>query len=248
MEDIESPSLDSGSWLSTWWEKTREQSEKQRESYKKAQTQIQKSQKDEKKAKGDNDNLFVILERFIQNPYYEELIPLVTELLRLSVPSRYILTLIALFYPEATIYLLTAIGKHDDIKILLSMHREEDLVDFDESSLHPSIRTWMSTWVQAGQLFIVQDTMSTILKKKLLDLFQSNIALSDALSEGIYFFFTSRNLRVSKKTTQSYAVHITHEYIVALKKSIQWWEQDLLEDVSLDNHALFWLSNPGGQV
>jgi hypothetical protein len=49
----------------------REKSEKQKESYKKAQTQIQKSKKDEKKAKGDNEELFHILTRFISNPYYE---------------------------------------------------------------------------------------------------------------------------------------------------------------------------------
>ena len=119
MEDFESPSLESSDGLTPGTEKTREQSEKQRESYKKAQAQIQKSQKDEKKAKGDNDQLFAILERFIQNPYYEELIPLVTTLLQRAVPSRYILTLIALFYPEATIHLLTAIGKHEDIELLL---------------------------------------------------------------------------------------------------------------------------------
>jgi hypothetical protein len=56
---------------------SKEVSEKQKESYKKAQAQIQKSQKDEKKAKSDNDDLFAILLRFIQNPYYEELIPMI---------------------------------------------------------------------------------------------------------------------------------------------------------------------------
>ena len=113
-------------------EKSPEKSEKQRESYKKAQAQIQKSQKDEKKAKGDNTDLFHILERFIQNPYYEELIPLITTLLGKSVPSRYIVSLISLFYPEATIHLLRTIGRHDDINLLLSLHHEAVRIDFDE--------------------------------------------------------------------------------------------------------------------
>ena len=58
-----------------------EKSEKQRESSRKAQSQLQKTKKDEQKAKGDNDALFQILIHFIKNPYYEDLVPLVTSLL-----------------------------------------------------------------------------------------------------------------------------------------------------------------------
>jgi hypothetical protein len=85
---------------------SKEVSEKQKESYKKAQVQIQKSQKDERKAKSDNDDLFAILLRFIQNPYYEELIPMIIELLQISTPSRLILIYIAILYPEAALYIL----------------------------------------------------------------------------------------------------------------------------------------------
>lgn len=241
MEDFESPSIDSGSELSTWWEKSPEKSEKQKESYKKAQAQIQRSQKDEKKAKWDNEHLFHILERFIQNPYYEELIPLVTELLHKTVPARYSLSMIALFYPEATIHLLTTIGKPKDIDLLLSIHRETEMTQFDESSLHPTIRTWMSSWVQSSQQYLVQDDMSIILRQKLLVLLESDSFLRDALSDGICFFLQSRNIHTPKRIANSYADHINWEYTIAIQKSLMWDNEWLLVDISVDDHTLFWL-------
>jgi len=109
LDDIDiSEWTEQGGWTA---EKAREQSEKQRESYKKAQAQIQKTQKDEKKAKGDSNALFDILARFIQNPYYTELLPSVTELLALGIPARFVLILTAFLYPESSLYMLTALGK-----------------------------------------------------------------------------------------------------------------------------------------
>lgn len=244
MEDLESPSLDSGSGLSTWWEKAREQSEKQRESYKKAQAQIQRSQKDEKKAKWDNEQLFHILERFIQNPYYEELIPIITELLGKSVPSRYILSMIALFYPEATIHLLTTIGKPKDIDLLLSIHREAEMSQFDESSLHPTIRTWMSVWVQSSQIYMTQAEMSVVLQNKLLWLLSHDKSILDALAQGLLFFFRSRNLHAEKRTMLLYAEHIIREYITSLEKALNNSEdKELIETSVIEDHIFFGLSD-----
>ncbi len=242
MEDFESPSLESGSALSSSWEKTREQSEKQRESYKKAQAQIQRSQKDEKKAQGDNEQLFKILQRFIQNPYYEELIPLVTELLSKSIPSRYILSLIALFYPEATIHILTVIGKHDKIDMLLSLHREQEMVDFDESKLHPTIRNWMSFYIQSVQIYITHHDMSRIMQKKLHTILSEDATIINALSDWLHFFFTTRNLRVEKRMMMRYAQHITWEYVIALWQSLALWDQELFEPTSIDDRLLFGLT------
>ena len=244
MEELDSPSLDSGSGLSGGPEKTREQSEKQKESYKKAQAQIQRSQKDEKKAKWDNEQLFHILERFIQNPYYEELIPLVTDLLARSVPSRYILSMIALFYPEATIHMLTVIGKHEDIQLLLSIHREDTMKDFDESSLHPSIRTWMSVWVQSSQAYITHPEMSIILQDKLLHLLSDDTSLVSSLADWLLFFFRSRNLHAQKRTMVRYAEHIVNEYVVSLEKSLSLSdEKDLFDRKTIEDHVFFGLSD-----
>jgi hypothetical protein len=102
-DDIESSGLTGSA------EAPSEKSEKQREASKKAQSQLQKTQKDEKKAKGDNDILFQILSHFIKNPYYEELVPSVTKLLEIGFPSRYILGLVALVYPDAALHLFSVI-------------------------------------------------------------------------------------------------------------------------------------------
>lgn len=67
--------LESGGGISGSAEVAREASEKQKESSKKAQAQLQKTQKDEKKAHQDNALLFQVLSRFLQNPYYESLVP-----------------------------------------------------------------------------------------------------------------------------------------------------------------------------
>ncbi len=220
MEEFDSTPLES--WSSLGWstEKSREQSEKQRESYKKAQAQIQKSQKDEKKAQWDNEDLFRILERFIQNPYYDELVPSITELLQISVPSRFILSMIALFYPEASLHILKHIGREKDIDILLSLHRDEAMVDFSENTLHPTIRNWVSTWIHAGQAYLTDESMSVVMQKKLLHVMDTEKIISDTLSRGLTFFFTTRNLRVHPSTMESYARHILREYKAALTDSL----------------------------
>lgn len=243
MEEFESPTLDSWMWLSSGSDKAPEKSEKQKESYKKAQAQIQKSQKDEKKAKGDNDSLFIILSRFIQNPYYEEIVPLITNLLAKTVPSRYIISIIALFYPEATIHVLNSIWRHDDINILLSLKHEAVAKDFNESNLDPTIRKWMSTWIYVSQLYITHADISVIMQNKLLKSLRDDEDLVSALSRGLEFFFASRNLNTDQKTMLRYARHITGEYVRALELAHANIDRSLLEDIpNIEDHMFFWLS------
>lgn len=66
----------------------------------------------------------------------------------MSTPSRYIIALTALVYPESALYVLTKLGKKGTIDALLSLHHYEQKEQFNEQTLHPSIRNWMSTWVQ----------------------------------------------------------------------------------------------------
>lgn len=92
--------------------------------------------------------------------------------------------MIALFYPEAAIHLLTAIGKQKDIEVLLSIHRSPEMCDFDEASLHPTIRNWMSLYVQSTQTYITQSDMSLILQDKLIGLLSdTGSSVRDALAE-----------------------------------------------------------------
>jgi hypothetical protein len=241
MDDLEFSSVSESSGLSTWGEKTKEQGEKQRDAYKKAQAQLQKSQKDEKKAKWDNEDLFAILLRFIQNPYYETLIPLITDLLQASTPSRFIIGLTALVYPESALHILTKAQKKDTINLLLSLHRYETPENFNEHSLHPSIRAWMSAWVQFSADYLVGESASQVLHHKLRNMMhgEQKEKLHASLSGFIYFFFTSRNLQIHKNTTDSYADFIMSEYLKLLEKTLQTTDPDLLDTTTMDASKLF---------
>lgn len=183
------------------------------------------------------------MERFIQNPYYEDLVPLVTELLQKSAPARYIITTIALFYPEATVHLLSAIGRPQDINLLLSIHRYAEPKEFIERELDPSIRIWMSSWVQSGRIYLTQSEMSLIQQKKLVGLLESDVFFTDALAQGLTFFFTSRQLIVQSQLMQQYAHHIALEYREALTRVIEGGDKDLLENATIDKYSLFGLTD-----
>lgn len=180
-------------------EAVREVSEKQRESYKKAQVQLQRAQKDEKKAKQDNDELFQILSRFIKNPYYEELVPHMTELLHISTPSRAIIALIALVYPDAALSLSESVGKRESIHLLQNIHIYRDVWEFRETDLDPSIREWMSFWIHALDAYIGDQRASVLMQKKLSHLLeeQSNI-FEASIGKIVGFFFKSRNIHISE--------------------------------------------------
>ncbi len=243
--EFDASSIDS-SWISSASEAAKEESEKQWASYKKAQAQLQKSKKDEKKAKWDNDALFNILSRFIQNPYYEEFIPTITWLLSLSVPSRFVISFTSLIYPESALYILTYFDRKEDINFLLNLHRYEHLIDMDESTLHPSIRTWMSTWSQMTQQFLFDKEWSVIMFQKLLSLMQGKDKdiFIQALKQSIWFFFLSRNINIEEKVTEWYAQFILKEYIKNIKNLLTGSDNDLLlwSDLPLDASSLFGLS------
>lgn len=243
--EFESSDIES-SWLGSSAEAAKESSEKQRESYKKAQAQLQKSRKDEKKAKWDNEALFQILLRFIQNPYYEEFVPEITDLLAHSVPARYILNFTALIYPESALYILTSLWRKSDIESLLSLHRYEKTVDFNESTIHPSIRNWMSIWSQITQQFLLDQEGSVVMSQKLLHLLEWNERwlLLSSLSHSIAFFFLSRNIRLESITAKSYAEFILKEYVDTLKKSLSSADSDLkkIDWEDMDTMNLFGFS------
>lgn len=227
----------------TWApEAIREQSEKQKESYKKAQAQLQKTQRDESKAQKDNSVLFAILLRFIQNPYYSDLVPSVTELLSINIPSRYILSLTALVYPESALHILTAIGKKDSIQTLLSIHRHEEHVDFDEATIDPTIREWVSLWVSSIHAFILHEESSVVatslLRKRLQETHDTMIRI---FSEFLLFFFQSRNVDMSKKMAKSYAEFLSKELNDMLDTALKTSDVDLANLVDGSTGDFFWL-------
>ncbi len=241
MDDFESSSLTESS---SWTEAVKEKSEKQREAYKKAQSQLQKSQKDEKKAKVDSDDLFAILSRFIQNPYYETLIPMITELLQSGVPPRFIIGLTALVYPESALYVLTKIGKKEGIEHLLSIYRYPEQTRFDEHNLHPSIRNWMSYWVQFSGTYLTKPDASEILWQKLSEILVKNDVrwvVEEGIHQFLQFFFISRNINIPSKITESYAQFIVREHKKTLEQFLQNSDPDLTGSHEMNQIHLFGL-------
>ncbi len=243
MEDFDIPSNWESSEVSGSPEAVREKSEKQKESYKKAQAQIQKSQKDEKKAKWDNDELFDILTRFIQNPFYESLIPTLTELLIIALPSRPIIGILALIYPDAAHYVLQVIHQSERIHILKALHRYHEPWIFHEKNLHESIRQWINIWIDSFDKYIIDLWGSLIMQKKFLSMIEEKEELIIAsITEFVWFFFQSRNIIISKSTTESYTRFILKNFRKTLEKSLENNpDREILQDEKTDDSALFWL-------
>ncbi len=243
MEELDLTSWsESSEWVVSSPEAIREKSEKQKESYKKAQAQIQKAQKDEKKAKNDNDELFQILTRFIQNPYYETLIPRITDLLSHSLPSRPIIGMLALVYPDASHYILHHIGQWEKIHILKTLHRYPEPWSFHESSLDGSIREWITLWIDAFDKYIITSESSLLMQKRFISMIdKSESIILSSIADFFTFFFQTRNIIISAPTTDSYARFILKNIRNTLYISLQNHpDKDITIDDSVNDSDLFW--------
>ncbi len=238
---LEELTLDSGELASNASEAPSEKSEKQKESSKKAQAQLQKTQKDEKKAKQDNDDLFILLSRFIQNPLYESLIPDVVLLLQNGYPSRFILTLMALVYPESAYMIFHKVEKNIDTTIYASLHHYKEQIVFSNDTLHPSLREWVTLWMSSSQLFLLQDESSVILQQKTLNLFETPLShiSHTAVSHFFSFFLASRNIIIEKKQADTYSDFILSEYQNTIKKFLQNADIDLKKAMTIEETDLF---------
>jgi hypothetical protein len=244
MEELDITSAsESSEWGAPSPEIIREKSEKQKESYKKAQAQIQRAQKDERKVKWDNTELFQILIRFIQDPYYESLTPIVTELLTISLPARPIITLLALVYPDATHHVFHATGESERIHLLKTLHHYDEPWWFHESTLHESIRRWMTVWIENLDRYIVLEGTSVVMQKKFSSLIdEKESVILKGITEFVLFFFQSRNIVISRSTTVSYAQFIIANIRKTLQKSIERHpDADMIWGTPMSDMDLFWL-------
>lgn len=242
MEDFDSTSGVDQTETSGAPEVVREKQEKQKESYKKAQAQIQKSQKDEKKAKWDNDELFQILTRFIQNPYYETLVPNITELLIIALPSRPIIAILSLIYPDAAHHILYAIGEWERIHLLKWLHRYDTSWVFNEKELDESIRKWMTLWIDSLDRFIVADGSSIMMQKKFIYMIENQeTIILKWITDFVFFFFESRNIIISLSTTESYSRFILKNIHTTLQKSLlSHPDRDITNEENVSDSSLFW--------
>ncbi|PID84394.1 hypothetical protein CSB09_01115 [Candidatus Gracilibacteria bacterium] len=219
--------------LSSGVEQSKETQEKQKAQSQKAQSQLQKVQKDEKKAQGDDRELFEILKKFINNPYYSSLIPDITFLLSHSIPSRAILAMIALFYPEASYYISQTISKEKDFEMMKNLHKYETLTDFNESTLDASLRSWITIWVTFMETFLTHSTTSTIMMAKFAKQIQQTYPneINDVFTHFLIFFFQTRNIKIQKNNAVSYSQYIQKNLIKVL---IQFLENENAEDILRD--------------
>lgn len=238
--------------ITSWWEHSesiyvpeavREKSEKQKEVYKKAQVQIQRAQKDEKKAKWDNDELFHILTRFIQNPYYESLVPQVTELLTIALPSRPIIGMLSLIYPEAAHYVFHSIGLPERIDMMRILYRYDEPWSFHESQLHESLRSWISIWIDSYDKYLVAEDASLIMQKKFFMMIQnSERVILSWITEFVFFFFQSRNIVISRSTTEAYSLFILNNISKTLENSVSIHpDKEITQEEQVANTTLFGL-------
>lgn len=181
---------------------------------KKASQYIQKAQKDEKKAKVDNDDLFLILSRFFQNPLFDDLYPSIITLLELAFPSRVILWLITFIYPEAALYLADKLKNEHMIDVLRGLTRNTLPTPFDENSLDPSIRKWMNLWITSWYDFVLHYDASAVMNHKfytLLDQEKTRHQLINTVVVVIVFFFQTRNIEISNSIARGYATFIVSQ-------------------------------------
>ncbi len=234
-------SLESGEIWGTSSEAPSEKSEKQKESSRRAQSQLQKTQKDEKKAKQDNDDLFLILARFIKNPLYEELIPSVVLLLQNSYPSRFILVIIALVYPEAAHHLFIKLGKNIPIDTYTKIHHYSELCEFHDDHLDTSIRDWVTLWMGSAQEFLSRNDNSVILHQKTIDLLSTstrNIA-EKSVSVFFSFFLKTANVTIESRKSETYALFIISEYEKILHMFLDSADNDLTQKTSVNTNDFF---------
>ena len=233
--------LDGNETWGTSREAPSEKSEKQKEVSRRAQVQLQKTQKDEKKAKGDNNDLFLLLARFIKNPLYEELIPSITLLLQHAYPSRFILTLIALVYPEAAHYLFEKMEKEISLEKYTHFYSYPERHMFHNDDIHPSLRDWVTLWMTSSQQFLVGASASAILIEKLdllLSWTERSIAIQ-SISDIFQHFFSTKNVTLEKAKADTYSHFILAQLEQALSEYLKSSDPDLRASQWVDVNTLF---------
>jgi competence protein ComGF len=171
------------------------------------------------------------------------LTPIVTELLTISLPARPIIALLALIYPDATHHVFHATGESERIHLLKTLHHYDEPWGFHESTLHESIRRWMTVWIESLDRYIVLEGTSIMMQKKFsLLIEEKELIILQSITEFVLFFFQSRNIIISRSTTGSYAQFILKNIRQTLQKSIDTHpDADMIRQVPVTEMDLFGL-------
>ena len=112
---------------------------------------------------------------------------------------------------------------------------------FHERELHISLRDWISTWVDSLDKYIVIEGSSLIMQKKFLTMMQySETLILKGITEFVLFFFQSRNIIISRSTTDSYSRFILANIRKSLENSLNTHpDKDMTQEEMVGDARLF---------
>ena len=151
--------------------------------------------------------------------------------------------MLALIYPDAAYHVLVNIGQWDRIHALKTLHRYEEPWNFQESTLHESIRQWMSIWIDAFDKYSITENSSLIMQKRFFSMIEnSESIILSSITDFVWFFFSSRNIIISTSVTESYARFILKNIRTTLQKSLNSHpDKDIIIEENTSDIELFWL-------
>lgn len=211
--------LDSGE-VSAQARETSEQQKEKKDSYKKWLAWIKRTQKDEKKAQKDNDFLFKIVSKILENEKYDILLPFIVELLEIWTPSNFILWGLSLVY-EPTVEIIRnnyswkewlLPTNEANNKLIFDYQKTSELIEFNEETLDKILRNRINEWIE-DIYRVVSNDPSTIISHRFLLLTseKEKIKFINFLSALLTFFFYDLNIVIQKNTAFNYSEFILWE-------------------------------------
>jgi hypothetical protein len=188
-------------------------SEKAKEQSTKSTEKVARIQKDEKKAVGDNDILFVVMQKFLQSNPPLSLQNAIVDMLALRTPSYYILWIMSVFFLPAH----TAFATKYNQKIWdESIFKSQISPDAPPKVFHPDIldihlRDHINIWIASFSISMDLTYTSTFMHRRLADILSSPAnfdILATTLGIGFAHFLSMHGYTISQGEQISYARHI----------------------------------------
>lgn len=187
---------------------------------------IQKTRKDEKKAKKDNDFLYKLIIDIIRDEKYDVIIPLIIELLKISVPSNLIIGVISLIFNEAVYIIRTYYKSWTDLieidykkakafSLALTYIKTDEVVEFDDNNINLELKKRINEWIE-DIINVISFDPSSIMTEKFLHLLDDKKNKEPILNyiAGVFIFFLhDLNIYISKEKAMLYSGFILKEVV-----------------------------------
>lgn len=116
------------------------------------------------------------------------------------------------------------------------------MTPFQEDDLDPSIRRWITEWVNLMEQFLLHQDSSVIMLQKIENMFISadtNTVIEGAITEFFLFFFQSRNISMQTSTARAYARFIQKNISRSIQKYLHKTDSFLRDENHPDDNTLF---------